>query len=447
MQRLLLFTLALGAALGLSFMTTPGAHAQVCDESGAYLYPEARTNYGLGDESYRNEDYCTALPYLRWIVRNEPLYTSQGDPDDRNFRRLAETYEGLANQAEDAQTRRTYLDSVLVVREQMVETMAANNIPVDERSQMIWQARFYAQYSDVYPEQQDSLYDRYLAIYRLAPDSTDDYYLNEIGRIASSRAFGEQMDSEEARDLVDELLPYADDPTYLQQIRDSFVVDPIDQWAYLLELYQDGDRSAEIIAPLFTQTVQLDTLIAELRPDFDRRALRSELLPLVAELNPSPEVLSFLGVQAFNEGRTDEGRGYFERAVEMSETNAQKANLYYRMANTFFADGQRAEAYRIAGQALEYDANFGPALYIRALVVAGTIERGSVELQAGAWCVADLFSRAAAAGGPTAEQARRQAGRYAASGPSSEQYFFLNWRPGQRITTRTGYGSCTTTVR
>src|SRR5690606_35631228 len=48
-----------------------------------------RANYSLGYEHYKNLDYCAALPYLRWVVANDPLLTGT-DPDDRNFRRLAD---------------------------------------------------------------------------------------------------------------------------------------------------------------------------------------------------------------------------------------------------------------------------------------------------------------------------------------------------------------------
>ncbi|NNF57464.1 MAG: hypothetical protein HKN04_04415, partial [Rhodothermaceae bacterium] len=386
MIRLFLPSLLLGA-LALLVGSAP-AQAQVCDESLAYITETTRTNYSLGYENYRNEDYCAALPYLRWIIENEPMFASQGDPDERNYRRLAETYEAIATSIEDAATKRTYLDSALVVREQMYEAMAANNLEIDPRIQLLHEARFYAQHAEAYPAEQERLYDLYVEAHEMAPDSTDDYYLNEIARMATERVASEEMDPMTARDLVDALLPYADDPTYLQGVRDSFRLEPIEQWAFLYEKYQEGDQTEEIIGPLFGLTIQLDTLITEAHPTVDRLALRRELLPLAAELNPTPQILSFLGAQAVNDGRVDEGMTYFERAIEMTDSNSEKADLYYRLASTLYSEGQRSEAYQTAGQALQFDSNHGPSLYIRALVVSGTIRRGSVQAQAGAWCVA-----------------------------------------------------------
>lgn len=431
----------------LAVLFAQPVRAQLCQDTQVYIDDNIRTNYSLGYENYRNEDYCAALPYLRWVIENEPLFNSQGTPDDRNYRRLGDTYEKLAEMTDDATVRRAYLDSTLTMREAALEALEANNISYNPRAELIKKGLFFAQHYNEYPERQAEIFDLYLEAYRMAPDSTDDYYLNEIGRMVSARAAAEEFDPRDARDLVDELLTHADDPTYLQGIRDTFRLEPIDQWEFVYDKYQDGDREEDTIKPLFVLTVQLDSMIVERRPEVVPRTLRRELLPLVAEYNPTPEILVYLGQVAMNEDRTEEGMTYFERALEATEGNTERRDLYYRIANALYSSGQRSEAYRYAGQALELDSGYGPALYIRALVVAGTLRGGSLANSAGAWCVADMFSRAASAGGDTAAQARRLAGRYAASGPSREDYIFQGWRPGMRVTANTGYGSCSTTVR
>ena len=48
--------------------------------------------------------------------------------------------------------------------------------------------------------------------------------------------------------------------------------------------------------------------------------------------------------------------------------------------------------------------------------MAGTVSNATIDSRAAYWCVADLFSRAAAAGGETAGSARQLAGRYAGTG-------------------------------
>lgn len=437
----------LAAAAALAFVLALPSSAQVCEGTNVYIADQLRTNYSLGYENFKNEDWCAALPYMRLILEEDPLFAPTGSPDDRNFRRLATTYEELAKTLDDRAQRRVYLDSALAVREMGAETLQANDLAFDPVTFSLWKARFFAEHYNEYPEAQDQVFDLYLEAFRAEPDSLDDYYINEIGRIISTRAAAEQMDAREARDLVDELLEYADDTSYLQQVRETFRVEPIEQWAFLHEAYTGGDRSEDTVKQLFVLTFQLDSMIVDQHPEVDTQTLRSELLPIVAEYNPTPEILIYLGSTAINAGRTDEGLTYFQRAIDSSDDNLQKRDLYYRIANTLYGAGQRSEAYQYAGRALELDSGYGPALYIRALVVSGTLRGGSLANAAGAWCVADMFSRAAAAGGETAGRARQLAGRYAASGPSRDQYFFEGWRPGMTVTGQTGYGSCSTTVR
>jgi tetratricopeptide (TPR) repeat protein len=443
-SRTVLPALALAAVLLTAL--APTGRAQVCQDTQVYLTDNTRTNYSLGYEHFKNEAWCEALPYLRWVLANEPFFNSQGTPDDRNYRRLMDTYEAIAETAQ-GDVRRTYLDSVLVVRDQMQQALAANNIAYDERAQLLALGLFYTEHFNEYPDEQAQVYDLYMEAFRMEPDSTDDYYLNEIGRMISARAAAEQMDPTEARDLVNELLTYADDPSYLEGLSATFHVDPIDQWDSAYQVYLEGDHSEEVVNTVFAGLIQIDSLVAERYPDLDQQALKNEVIPILIEFNPTPDLLVYLGVNAVREGRTDEGIAYFQRALDMTEDNAGKRDLNYRIANTLFRAGQRSQAYQYAGRALDYDSNFGPALYVRALVVAGTLRGGSLANAAGAWCVADMFSRAAAAGGETAGEARRLAGRYNASGPSRDSYFFEGWTPGMRVTGNTGYGSCSTTVR
>jgi tetratricopeptide (TPR) repeat protein len=437
--------LALAGALLLAL--APAGRAQVCEDTRVFLAADTRTNYSLGYEHYKNEDYCAALPYLRWIVRTAPLFTSQGAPDDRNFRRLMDSYEGIAAIATDPALRRTYLDSVQVVRAQMQQTLAANNVPVDAYAAALSEGRFYAEHAAEYPEQQDRAFELFLEGFRMFPDSTGDYYLNEIGRMAAVRAGAGQMTPAEGRDLVLDLVAYADDPAYLESLGDTFLVDPWDQWEGAYDEYLAGDRSEGVVTVVFAGTTQVDSLIAERRPEVDIPALRRELYPLLLEFRPTPNLLVLVGNMAIEEGREEEGFDYFARAVEMSETDTQLRDTHYGIASMLYRGGLFDQAYAHAGDALEIDSTFGGALYIRALITASTLGTGSLAERAGAWCVADLFLQAAVtAEGEQAERARYYAEQYLDYAPSPEEYGD-EWEPGEQITARTGYGECTTTVR
>ncbi|MCH7638377.1 MAG: hypothetical protein IH855_02790 [Bacteroidetes bacterium] len=432
---------ALGAA------HTSSAQPQLCADTQVYLMDNVRTNYSMGYENYKNEDWCAALPYLRWVLANDPLYTA-AEPDERNYRRLAAIYEGLAGMADDAAVKRTYLDSSFVAREQMFQVMDENGFEYNTHERTLARGRFYETHAAIYPENQPEVYNIYLDAFRMEPDSTDDYYLSYIGRVAAEKAAVEEMDPREARDLVDELIAYSDDPTYLEGVSESFRIEPIEYFADLHVGFRNGALDEEETKVLFVMASHMDSLITAKYPEIDPDALADELLPIIVEFDPSPDLLAAMGGRECARGNIEECTRYIERAIAMSESSTQKRDLWYSLANRMYSRGNRGTAYTLAGNALQYDSNFGPALYLRASVVARSLNRSSIEGRIGAWCVADMFSRAAAAGGPTAANARQQASVYSGAGPSREECFFNDrCPPGTRVTGNTGYGSCTTTAR
>ncbi len=433
------------AVLAICALFAPSAQAQLCADTQVFLMDNIRTNYSMGYENFKNEDWCSTLPYLRWVMENDPLFTG-AEPDVRNYRRLATTYEGLAGMTDDPTVKRTYLDSTLVTTDQMFQVMDENNFAYDGQERVLARGRFYEKYAALYPERQTEIYGIYMEAFRMEPDSTADYYLAYLGRVTAEKAAAEEIDPAEGRDLVIELASYADDPTYLDEVGESFRVEPIEHFYTLYEAYRAGERDEEDTKVLFVFATQMDSLIASTYPDIDPEALADELLPVIIEFDPSADLLAAMGGRAFARGDTEEGTRYIERAIEMSESNSQKRDLWYGLASRMLSRN-RGTAYTLAGNALQYDSNYGPALYLRASVVAGTVNSGTLVGRMAYWCVADLFSRAAAAGGTSATAARNAANQYARSGPTREQYFFEGYQQGQSVTTSHGYGSCTTTVR
>ena len=412
----------------------------VCEPQDLYIDGSIRTNYSLGFENYKNEDYCAALPSLRHIIETDPLFTG-GEPDDRNFRRLADTYENLAAMVDstDQTLRRAYLDSFFVAHDMRKEALENAGLAFDEQADLIARGRFYEIYAADYEDAEQQTFDLYVEAFRLDPNAIDDYYLNYLAARSAV-----DLEQSEAQELLAEMKPYAEDATYLEAVEASVRAGgalafgtPEEQYDALLAAYREGDRSADLIRRL----AFLDTRL-------ERNEVIDELLPLLAEQNPSMDLYRALGSRACRQGDVEQCNTYFEQAAELATSSAERRDVYYQQASANFRAGQSGDAYRIAGRALELDGNHGPSLYLRASVVARATGGGSVQARAGYWCVADLFRQAANTGDPRiASDARRAAARYSAAGPSSQEYFFLGWRPGQRISASTGYGGCTTTVR
>ena len=412
----------------------------ICPDVNFYLTETVSANYSVGTSNYQNGDYCGALLYLRWVRENDALYTG-ADPDDRTYWRLADIYEQLAAMAgDDDILHQAYFDSTLAIHAEAQAALAAAGLPVNKARYLLDEGRFYETYPDDFPDKQDGVYDLYLEAFREDPEFLNDAYLNRLAQKAMER--GSEQD--EVVELLQELIGQADDATYLEQ-------------AY-----------ASASAPAFTSmswVERLEELMAEIRAgDHDSENLRmaiaiaqqeerddyiDELLPLYASENPTPELLCALGSRAARNGQIETAQGHVSRGIGMATSNAQKRDCAYRAAAGAYNAGNRSAAHRFAGQALQYDSGHGKSLYLRASIVAATVRGGGIQARAAYWCLADMFNRAAATGDPAiAGRARSAAARYNRAAPSQQEYFFNpGWRPGQRVSSSTGYGSCTTTVR
>ncbi|MDX1439200.1 MAG: hypothetical protein R3284_04780, partial [Rubricoccaceae bacterium] len=168
---------------GRSFLTLVGlltitvgfsasSRAQLCEDTQVYLMDNARANYSLGYENFRNEDWCMALPYTKWILENEPFFSS-GEPDERNYRRLADIYNGLALMAESGPTRQAYVDSALVAYEAMDRVIAEQGFEVDETLEKLLRGRFYETHADYIDDADTEAFELYMEVYEADPEETD----------------------------------------------------------------------------------------------------------------------------------------------------------------------------------------------------------------------------------------------------------------------------------
>ena len=408
----------------------------ICPDVNFYLTEQVSANYSVGTSNYQNGDYCGSLLYLRWVRGHDALYTG-ADPDDRTYWRLADIYEQLAAMAgDDEMLRRAYFDSTLAIHAEAQSALAAAELPANKARYLLDEGRFYETYVDDYPDKQGEVFDLYLEAFREDPEFVTDAYLNRMAQMVMERG-----DREEALELLQELMAKADDATYVEQVYASASAPAFLSWT---------DRIEELMAEIRagdhdSEKLRLAIAIAQQE---ERDDYIDELLPLYADANPTPELLCALGSRAARNGEIEMAQGHVNEGIAMATSNVQKRDCAYRAAAGAYGSN-RGAAYRFAGQALQYDGGHGKSLYLLASIVAGTVRGGGIQARAAYWCLADMFNRAAATGDPAiAGRARSAAARYNRAAPSQQEYFFNpGWRPGQRVSSSTGYGSCSTTVR
>ncbi len=427
-----------------------------CASTVVYIQDNTRSNFSLGSEYYRNGDYCSAYPYMKWMLANEPLFTGE-DPDDRNYLRMASIYEDFAahvdstNQAE----RVAYLDSALTARRAGTAAMDREGIAYDRYLRDLREGFFYFQNAAYYDDATERQFEAFNRALDAKPDSLEDWYIVQLYN-GSAAEYGDEIPNPERAEYIRRLAAVVDD----SGLRTGYT-----QYADYIENPPQGEPGAvsdaaveDLIAKLNAGTIGDDEALSLLavvlqQPDRlealneDVAAIRSALLRLPAITNQvdNPRTLVALAFQAYRDGETSRGNDLFNRAIENAESNAQRADFFYSRASSGF--GSSSDYNR----ALEYFPQHGPSLYRRAGLVAQAVGRqSSVRGRAAYWCLADIYRNVAAqTSGQIAANARSAASRFERSGPTREQYFLSEgWQPGQSVTASLGaYGSCTTRVR
>lgn len=427
-----------------------------CADTYVIVTDTPRTNFSLGTENYRNNDYCGAYPYYKWLLANDALFTGE-DPDDRNYLRMAGIYEYFAtkvdstNQAE----RKAYLDSALAARRMGRDALDAQNIVYDSYLRDLREGFFYFQNAAAYPDAEEQQFTAFNRAFEAKPDSLDDWYLQRLFEGSADR-YGDDLT--DRADYVERVAASVDDPG-LKTYFDSWVTfvrtPPSTATAAVAstdQVVQDlidranggticGNGETVLLAVILQQPDRLTDLGAD--PD----ALQSIVLRCsqITDRVDDPRILLAFWARELRAGNTARANDFFQRAIANAASNADRADFYY-------ARYARTRSAADITQALQYNPAHGPSLYTRAGFIGDAVGRqSSTRGRAAYWCLADIYRNVAASTTDRriASQARNTAARYERAGPSREQYFLdPGWTPGQTVSASLGsYGSCTTRVR
>ena len=438
----------------------------VCPENFYTPLESTRQNFSLAAEYYRNANsaeeenidarldaFCASEVYLTWLVENDPLFTG-GDPDDRNFLRLANVYEFYSTQVEDEAKKKEFLDESLAMRARGEAAMEAAGVSFDQYTRDLREGYFFYSYADVYEDASQRQYAAFNRAFEAQPDSLEDWYLQQLVNI-SAEVIEDPM---ERADYLETLAPSFDDAstqTYIAQLVEFSRTPPSDPSqgvtpdavADLVAKYQADPQSLTESErrTIFGTANQLPDLITEAGgdPDAIQDTYFDEIVAgSIDQLSASQ--LYALFRRSYRRGDRTQAEDYFNQAIAKAANNAQRADFYYSRAAA--GAGNKSSLY---AQALSYQPNHGPTLFAQARDYASGIGRpGSVDGRAAYWCLADRFSNVAATGDPrVASAARRTAAGYNRAGPSRDDYFFKGWSPGQSIRASSGSVSCTTRVR
>lgn len=402
---------------------------------------ERRIHYSLYYESYKAGDYASALPEIQWMLACAPAFGGP-TPDDRNVRRAVEIYDSLAVRAEDPELQEEYLDEALDLLEEAPSMLADAGVEASEYDWAIRKGRFIQSHPELLADEQDEVSALYLRAFELQPDSISDYYINYIAAARTTEANEENTPEAKAsaRDfLTDELMPHVDDAAYIEGLMDTLITTPREQYEYLSRKFGEdpGSLSDEDLNTLYRLNQN---------PELNDPALKTAVAEVLVERDPTPSLLQTLAAGAAADENYDQALSLYERALEIAEDDGTRRDVYYNIATMKYQQGQLATASNYAREALDIDSDHGPSLLLIGNAIASSVRGGDVRARAAYWCAIDYFSRAS--NDPqVSSQARSAIGTYSRYTPTSEEYFFLGWKPGQSVSASYGWGSCSTSVR
>lgn len=393
---------------------------------------EIAMHYSLYYEDFKNANYQGALPNLKWILENAPAFPRN---DDRNFKRAIDAYEALA------ETEPSYLDSALVLFDEVVPSLKEAGVEVNEQGWLVNKGRFIQTYSDHFDNAQDRVAEAYRQAYELDPEGLGAYYITYLISDVNSRG-----DKEATLEFMNEVeQTHGDDAEvseYISKVRDSLFKTPEERIAFLEQQLERNPDDVDLVGELFDLYVRTGD-----------RQKASELSERLLAAKPTARSYEMIARMKLEDGDAAEALDLYERALEMAESDERKRDIYFNMGIAQQQMGRLSNARTQFRRALDIDPNFGQAylaigdLYVTQVGNCGSFER---EDRAVYWLAVDYYERAANRDSSVANQARQKIRSYSGSFPSMEDIFFKGWEVGSRYNVNYGCYSWigeTTTVR
>nr|BCX01353.1 MAG: hypothetical protein KatS3mg041_1399 [Bacteroidota bacterium] len=386
--------------------------------------PEALTQYSLYYEYYKNKDYASALPYIRWMLQNRPVFRiSPSTPADRNWERAVEIYEGVAALQQDGAKKKAYLDSALALHDRVIEVMKQHQVAdFDEARWYLMKGAFLQRHAEQYPDRQGEVLELYLKGFRMAPDRTPPYYPTYI-----AAELVRQGRMEEALAFMDEAEPYYKDnaevKNYFDQLRDQLLRRPEDRVAFVERKFSENPQNVDLAKELF-----------ELYRQLGMRDKQRELGRKLLGMEPSAKLYIMLGQLELEDGNYTQALQYYEKALSLNPDSETRKVVYYNMALAYQNMGRLPMARTYARRALEADPDWGePYLLIATLYATAVQNCGKFEREDRAvyWLVDDYLERAKRDPSVAARASQLQA-QYRRYFPTAEDKFFKGWKDGER---------------
>lgn len=405
--------------------------------------------YSIFYENFRTGDYDMARMYGRWMLEKKPR-TIQGYNRfelPRQFGRMIDVYTELSKRESDPSMKAAYLDTAITIYEDAFATF--NETEIDYYTWYFNRGRFYQENQSQIRDGMNLAYQDYEKAFELDPERLTEAGSGYYIQILLSN-YVANNDRDAAMQMIDiaEQFAGADLNAAIDEIRDGLFTNPEERIEFL-----EG-RLASNPGDL--------GIITELASMYERAGDRGKAIEFARKLyeaEPSFENIRRLADYAKADGRDREAIRYLNEALEVSDNNNVKKNLFLELSELHQNEGNLQAARRSARQASQIDQNWGWPYIQIARIYASAISQCTTgrpvdrDDRTVYWLVFDYLDRARAVDSSTANAVSREIRTYEPVLPSAEDKFFRGWDVGDTIRIGSNISECyawideTTTVR
>lgn len=387
---------------------------------------EKLMHYSLYYESFKNDNFKNARSDLLWILENAPGLPKN---DARNYRRAVKMYEGLAEQADDEETRKAYLDTAATYLTTAPKKMEQQGIDHEPYKWERRKGRFVEKYQGSMPDIEglESPATHYRKAFELAPKELNAYYIQQI-----LRSHTEANELQEALDFANTVEEKRGDDEKVAEIISSvresiFGKNPQARISYLEKQVEANPDSTQLLTELFDAYNEQGNV-----------SKASELSQRLMKMEPAAETVREIAQMRLEDGRPEAALEAYERAQEQGAE--LKAEDHFNRGTAYQQMNQLAQARSAYRKAIDMKENFGRAyiaigdLYARAVNNCSGSEM-SRDDRAVYWAAVDKYQQAKQIDSSVTSTANDKIRTYRRVFPTTEDIFYRDaWEEGGTIT-------------
>ncbi|MDG5766945.1 hypothetical protein QA596_05660 [Balneolales bacterium ANBcel1] len=382
----------------------------------------------LFSEEYRNEQYQQALLYGRWLIEAHPKEMEEYPGNfrgDRNFSRMIDIYENIADKQSDPALREAYLDSALQMYDRVFGLFTE-----DEIDMYRWhfnRGRFLQAQSDFISGGFQMALEDYEAMFNINPrratESGNGYYVQLL-----VNNYARQGNRERAFSIINDAEPYAGQSLrdFFAETRNELITDPEERIDLLNEDLADDPENLDLLEELY-----------ELYLAVGNRDQARQKAERMYEINPSVTNILRLADKAENEGSLERANRFLSEA-HGKQSGSERARTSLRLAENHLSLRNLEEARRFARRAAQEDTQFG-----QPYIVIAQIYGQAVSMCAGSemtrrdkavyWLVLDYLDRALERNRGVQNTVNRLYRTYEPVTPTAEEKFYQSWNTGETL--------------